>query len=288
MNITDKLNTLILGSNEAVLREQFPDDCIDLTVTSPPYDNIRNYNGKLSEDEDFNGYSFPFDLLAEQLYRVTKPGGVVVWVVGDQINEDGSETGNSFRQALRFKEVGFNIHDTMIYEKTGVAFPSNNRYYQAFEYMFVFSKGRPKTTNMIADRKNIYAGSGKWGRNTSRGKDDELIVNKKHDKKIPEYGVRYNIWRIKNSMGFSTEDAKAHEVHPAIFPEALARDHVLSWSNEGDVVLDPFMGSGTTAKMALNNRRSYVGIDLNQKYIDYATKRLGNYGYSSTDELCEF
>lgn len=271
------INKFYLGNNVEILKT-FPQSFIDLTVTSPPYDGIRNYNKKLNTEElNFNGYSFPFEDLAKELYRVTKEGGVVVWVVADE-TVDNSESGNSFRQVLYFKECGFKIHDTMIYEKTGISFPSKNRYNQSFEYMFILSKGKPKTTNLIKDKENIYKGSAMWGKKTSRKQDDLLIESKKSKATNEDYGIRNNFWRIKNSMGFSTKDKEAHHIHPAIFPESLAHDHIKTWSNEGDIVLDPFSGSGTTAKMAKILKRKYIGIDINKKYIDFSEKRLEEYG----------
>lgn len=280
----DVVNKLFLGDSAKVL-SQFPEDVVDLTVTSPPYDNIRNYKGKVTKESDFNGYSFPFEKIAQQLYRVTKPGGVVVWVVGDQCDENGSETGTSFRQALYFKECGFNIHDTMIYQKVGIAFPSSNRYYQEFEYMFVFSKGKPKTINLIKDRKNKWAGQTRWGANLQRRDTDELVDDGKDKKEMSEFGVRFNIWKIPNQRGYSTEDVWVHKEHPAIFPESIPKDHITSWTNPGDLVLDPFSGSGTTAKMAKISKRNYVGIELNEPYYNLSKKRLEEYGSNNLEEL---
>jgi DNA modification methylase len=229
------------------------DGSIDLTVTSPPYDNLRLYNG----------YSFDFEAVARELYRITKDGGVVVWVVGDA-TIDGSETGTSFRQALFFKDIGFNLHDTMIYQKHNFSNPSSNRYHQIFEYMFVFSKGKPKTFNALKDRPNVEAGKiGSWGKNTSRQVDGTMVERKR--KMNTEFGMRYNIWRIKTEM---------KPLHPAPFPEELARDHVLSWSNPGDVVYDPFMGSGTTAKVAIETGRKYLGSEISSEYWEIAQKRI--------------
>jgi site-specific DNA-methyltransferase (adenine-specific) len=238
--------------------KELPEGCIDLTVTSPPYDNLR----------DYKGYSFDFEPIAKELYRITKPGGVVVWIVGDATIK-GSETGTSFRQALYFKEIGFNLHDTMIYEKDGAPFPDKTRYYNSFEYMFVLSKGKPKTFNQLCDRKNKYVGKRKS--QTVRQKDGTLI--KVPEKVNKEFGARFNIWRINSGKGKTTLDEYAFE-HPAMFPEQLAEDHILSWSNEGDVVFDPFLGSGTTAKMAVLNNRHYIGFEISEEYFDICSKRL--------------
>lgn len=229
------------------------DGSVDLTVTSPPYDNLRSYNG----------YSFDFEAVAKELYRITKDGGVVVWIVGDA-TVNGSETGTSFKQALFFKEIGFNIHDTMIYQKHNFSNPSNNRYHQIFEYMFVFSKGKPKTFNPIKDRPNVEAGKiGSWGKNTSRQVDGTMVERKR--KVNTEFGMRYNIWRIKTEM---------KPLHPAPFPEELVEGHVLSWSNPGDVVYDPFMGSGTTAKVAIETGRKYLGSEISAEYWKIAQNRI--------------
>ena len=253
--------------------KQLPDNYIDLTVTSPPYDDLRDYEGF---DWDFKG-------LANELYRVTKKGGVVVWVVGDK-TVNGSETGNSFRQALYFKEIGFNLHDTMIYQKNSMSMPDTVRYYNIFEYMFVFSKGKPKTINLIADKKNRWGGTENFGTRTRRKKDGTL--EKGGSKKVNEYGIRNNIWRYNTGAGYTTKDNFAYK-HPAMFPEKLAKDHIKSWSDEDDVVLDPFMGSGTTAKMAKILNRNFIGFELSQKYCDIANKRLGKIDKSYYEELPE-
>jgi len=235
------------------------DGFVDLTVTSPPYDNLRIYTGEMVWNEDV------WKATIKELYRVTKQGGVVVWVVGDATVK-GSETGTSFKQALHAKGCGFNLHDTMIYTKNQLAFPDSNRYYGAFEYMFIFSKGSPKTFNPIKDRKNISAGRDVNG--CERTKTGELEPRKKTDKIIPEYGVRWNYWQIYNlSRGENTK-------HPASFPDSLANDHIISWSNEGDLIYDPFMGSGTTAKMAILNNRKFIGSEISKEYCEIAENRI--------------
>jgi len=257
------MNKIFNEDNIKTLK-RFKDDCLDLTLTSPPYDNLR----------DYKGFSFDINKLSSELYRTTKPGGIVVWVVGDAVVA-GSETGTSFRQALRFIEVGFRLHDTMIYQKNNFANPSKGRYHQIFEYMFVFSKGKPKTFNPIKDRKNIYAGhAGSWGKNTTRKKDGSLEGDKKSSKIISDYGMRYNIWKYQTSAT-GQEDKVAYE-HPAIFPIQLATDHILSWTNKGDLVYDPFMGSGTTAKASLELNRQYIGSEISTEYVELINKRLTN------------
>lgn len=227
-----------------------PENSIDLTVTSPPYDNLRTYNG----------YSFDFEGIAQELFRVTKQGGVVVWVVNDATVK-GSETGTSFRQALYFKECGFNI-ETMIWEKTGCGCLGSNKFYsQNFEFMFIFTKGTPKTTNLICDRENkvknrtvkVNGGLDKTGKGKSS------VIQRK------PFGKRNNIWRI---------NPQKNSEHPAPFPEQLAQDHIISWSNPGDIVLDPFMGSGTTAKMAVKTGRKYIGFEISSEYCEIARNRL--------------
>lgn len=251
---------LICGECAEVM-SRMPADSIDLTVTSPPYDNLRTYNG----------YVFDFPAIAAQLYRLTKPGGVVVWVVGDA-TINGSETGTSFRQALHFMGLGFNLHDTMIYAKNGSALPDSIRYLQCWEYMFVFSKSRPNTTNLIEDRINRFPE--RWGKGrTVREKEGNMTLRGDYNGK--KIGRRFNIWRINTGFGYSTSDEEAYN-HPAIFPEALARDHILSWSNKGDTVLDPMCGSGTTGKMAVLNERNFIGIDISAEYIAIAEKRIHN------------
>lgn len=262
MNIP--LDTIIYGEASEIMKS-FPPGSIDLTVTSPPYDNLRDYEG-----EDFTFEHFK--AIALELYRVTKEGGVVVWVVNDA-SVNGGETCTSARQKLFFQEVGFNIHDTMIYIKNGPPYPSQDKYYQVFEYMFVLVKGTLKTFNPLKDRKNIWAGQ-KWSKKRTRRQTDGTLKEQPwYIEQDNPYGVRFNVWYYQVGAGYSAELEIAHE-HPAIFPEALARDHILSWSNPGDVVLDPMCGSGTTCLQAALNDRRYIGIDIADKYCGLSRKRI--------------
>lgn len=251
------MNEIIQGDCLQVMKT-FDSNIIDLTVTSPPYDNLRTYGGVIDQ---WNEQKWK-DIIQE-LYRITKVGGVVVWVVGDATIK-GSETGTSFKQALWAMECGFNLHDTMIYEKPNFSAVGalKTRYAPVFEYMFVFSKEKIKTFNPIKDRQCKTAGSVKSG--TIRQRDGSTKRMSNEGWIQPENGQRYNVWKISpQSNG-----------HPAPFPEQLAHDHIVSWSNEGDLILDPFLGSGTTCKMAKALNRNYIGIEINQEYIEIAKKRI--------------
>lgn len=241
-----------------------PNNFIDLTVTSPPYDNLR----------DYKGYSFSFEEIAVELYRVTKEGGVLVWVVGDA-TVDGSETGTSFKQALYFKEVGFRLHDTMLYVRSG-KFPEKNRYWQDFEYMFVLSKGSPKTFNPIRVKSVRKEGDRVLSR--KRAKSGELIEGTCYKKMTKSTGEKNesNVWYMPAGWMSSTKDEIAYE-HPAIFPEQLAARHILTWSNEGDLVYDCFAGSGTTPKQAHILKRNWIASEISHEYVQIAKKRLAPY-----------
>lgn len=260
---------VICGACQDVMK-LLDNETVDLTITSPPYDNIRDYHGYSFAETDFK-------TIVNELYRITKMGGVVVWVVGDAVRKRG-ETGTSFRQALGFMEGGFTLHDTMIYEKNTSSFPARrtgNRYTQIFEYMFVFCKGRIKTTNLICDKANKWAGHTNWGKNTHRLKSGALVETKKI-KPVPAFSPRTNIWRYTVGKRFISSDTESHK-HPAIFPEKLAEDHILSWSNPGDIVLDPFCGSGTVLKMAKKHGRRYIGIDMSKVYCEIAETIVAKY-----------
>lgn len=243
--------------------KQIPDDFIDLTITSPPYDSLR----------DYKGYGFNFESIAKELYRVTKRGGVVVWIVKDATIK-GNKTLTSFKQCLFFQKIGFDIYDTMIYSKTSGGLPHKGRYRDAIEFMFIISKGKPKTINLIKDRKNKYGGTYTYGNVTVREKDGTLGDRKR--RLVSVYGYRYNIWEYATGKGNTTSDMMTFE-HPAMFPEKLAEDHILSWSNEGDIILDPMCGSGTTCKMAKLNSRKYIGMDISEEYCRIARRRVGKF-----------
>lgn len=254
MRIEDIKNTIICGDCLEVMK-QMPDKCVDLVLTSPPYDNLR----------DYQGYTFNFEGIANELFRIIKEGGVVVWVVGDAVI-NGSESGTSFKQALYFKEIGFNLHDTMIYHKNNPIPLTHNRYEQCFEYMFVFSKGRPKTFNPYKENcttEGDYVHRRKSGRvkeNSLRAREE--ITTTKENK------IKINLWNY--TIGLRGDNF----LHPAPFPEKLAIDHIKSWSNEGDIILDPMNGSGTTTKMAKNLKRNFIGIEISEKYCEIARSRL--------------
>lgn len=257
---------------------QMEDNSVDLTVTSPPYDNLRKYADETKGECEWN-----FDIfkpIADELFRVTKKGGVVVWVVGDAC-VNGGETGSSFRQALYFQQIGFKLHDTMIYEKNSSSFPArltSQRYTQIFEYMFIFAKGKIRNDiRLIADKRNKWAGWTNWGQHSQYDAEGNLVKTN-NIKPIAEFSLRNNIWKYPVSFNDKTN-------HPAVFPEALARDHILSWTLEGDTVLDPFMGSGTTAKMAMMNNRNYIGFERNTAYYEESLKRVGKYEGQISDNV---
>lgn len=241
------------------------DNAVDLTVTSPPYDDLRKYKG----------YSFDFEPIARELYRITKEGGVVVWVISDS-TINGSESGTSFKQALYFKEIGFNIHDTMIWKKPTFTDTGSLRvrYGSVFEYMFVLSKGKIKTFNPLKDRENKYVGSKKHG--TVRQVDGTIKDISSKGKAIAQFGQRFNVWDI-------TPEKNNKTGHPAVFPEQLANDHIISWSKEGDIIFDPFMGSGTTAKMAQTNNRKWIGFEMSEEYCDIIKQRLEGLNKNGVD-----
>ena len=252
--------------------KKIPDNSIDLVVTSPPYEDLRKYKG----------FSFDFNKTSEQLFRVIKNGGCLVWIINDK-TINGSESGNSFRQALHFINLGFKLHDTMIFAKNNPVPLTHRRYEQAFEYMFIFVKGKLKTFNPIM-RINKNAGKPKTG--THRRNGDDLEQMKGVNKIVREKSISNNIWFYSVNRGAITSDNIAHK-HSAIFPEQLAIDHILSWSNEKDVILDPFMGSGTTAIACLKTNRNYIGFEISEEYCNIANERIKNHVKDKQIELFE-
>jgi len=230
-----------------------PDGFIDLTVTSPPYDNLR----------DYKGFSFNFESVACELLRVTKNGGVVVWVVNDA-TVNGNETGTSFRQALFFKDIGFKLHDTMIWHKLNPMPSQHIRYENSFEFMFVFSKGAPSTTNILREPTKS-AGTIRTKHRASGGNKDAPNNDGLYITNTTK--IRHNVWEIPIGTTRGVP-------HSAPFPEELVRTHILSWSNEGELVYDPFMGSGTTGKMAVLSGRNYIGSDISSEYCEFSAKRI--------------
>ena len=264
-----RMNTLelnkIWNEDNLLTVKRLPSDSIHLILTSPPYDSLRSYD-KTCVDWSWEN----FIQLAPELYRILKPGGILVWVVGDA-TVNGGETGTSFKQALYFMDCKLKLHDTMIYEKNTSSFPAKSdskRYTQIFEYMFVFCKDKIRNDiKLIADKPNKYAGFQAWGKLTHYTKDGK-VEREGNINPVPEFSLRNNIWK------YTTSCEKDKTGHPAIFPEQLAIDHILSWTNEGDIVYDPFMGSGTTAKAAILTNRKYIGSEISPEYYNIILERL--------------
>ena len=232
------------------------DESIDLTITSPPYDDLR----------DYKGYAFDIKKVVKELYRVTKQGGVCVWVINDRVR-NGSKTLTSFRHALLFQDVGFNVNDVMIWNKTNpMPQVRQPRYNQVFEYMFVFSKGKPKTFNpiMVPCKTSglLYKSTAKQITTDKSRVHKEMIINKEK--------VSPNIWDMAVAQNKTS--------HPAVFPEELVYKHIISWSNEGDIVMDIFSGSGTTHKVALENNRRFIGFEIAKEYCEIEEERLKSNG----------
>ena len=242
------------NENNLETMAKMPDCFVDLTVTSPPYDGLRTYNG----------YSFPFEDIAKELFRITKEGGIVVWIVGDA-TKNGSESGTSFKQALYFMQCGFKLYDTMIYRKQNYIPLTHKRYEQEFEYMFVFSKGKPNTFNPIMIECKTK-GSKTKGRTFYQTNNQNTPTEGHKNEAVKDYKQKGNVWQIPTNAG-----AKGH---PAQFPEILANDHIISWSNEGDLIYDPFMGSGTTAKMSILNKRNWIGSEISSEYCEIIEERV--------------
>ena len=250
----------IYNENCLATMAKMPAGYVDMVLTSPPYDDMREYDGNVFTE---------FTQIAQELFRVVKTGGVVVWVIGDQ-TKNGNESGTSFKHALYFKKIGFKLFDTIIYAKPPRgAVGSNKGYWQTFEYMFVLAKGEPETINLLMDRENKDARAGDKG--TKRLHDGSLLKLKRGG--YSKTGRRTNIWQYNIGNGHSASDKLAKN-HPAVFPEKLAEDHIISWSNKGELVYDPFIGSGTTAKMAVIQDRNYIGSELVKEYCKTAKNRV--------------
>ena len=236
----------------------------DLIITSPPYGALRKYGG----------HGFDFYKMADAIFNVMPEGGVLVWVVGDTVI-NGSESGASFEQALHFKnKLGLRLHDTMIYHKNVLGNPTPVRYHQQFEYMFVFSLGAPKTVSLIEDVKNKSGGQ-KIKHNYPSGRSpDGKRPRRTHDRVIREMGRRSNVWKYNAGYNHSAPDFLDAHNHPAIMPLLLAKDHIRTWTNPGDLVLDPMAGSGTTLKAAKDMNRQGVGVEINAEYCELIARRL--------------
>lgn len=261
------INSIVYGECVEVMRSAIPDDSIHLVVTSPPYQNQRTYKG----------YSFDFESIAKELFRVTKKGGVIAWIIGDSVGKDGGKTLEPFKQALYFQELGFLMHDIIVWEKDSPAFPSkpgSKRHTNASEWIFILSKGKPATANIIQDKPNRWAGNHYWGRLTARNKDG-ILQDRGENKTqtIPPFSPRYNVWRYQSGAGKTAKDKTAHD-HPAIFPESLVEDLIHTYSNDGDVVLDPMAGSCTTVVAARKLKRKFIMVEISEEYCELGRKRL--------------
>ena len=231
----------------------------DLILTSPPYDNLRKYGGN----------TFDFTSVADACINSMAEGGILVWIVADA-TIDGDETGSSFRQALYFKEHGLVLHDTMIYRKLGgPASGTKTRHKNGFEYMFVFSNGKPKTVRILEDKITKYP---EPDRQVTRRQPDGTLEYGPRGV-VPEVTLRDNVWEYSPGFRKSAENPIAHN-HPAIFHIALAKDHIRTWTAPGDLVIDPMVGSGTTMRAAKDLNRLAIGIEIHSDYIDVIKERV--------------
>lgn len=144
---------------------------------------------------------------------------------------------------------------------------THNRYEQEWEYMFCFSKNKPKTFNPIKIPCK-YAGTETWGKSSFYKTNDDCLT------KVPKKII--NSKKIKgNIFEYRTGSTKTGKIkHPAVFPLDLAKDQIMSWSNENDVVLDCFMGSGTTGVACKELNRNFIGIELDENYFNIAKERI--------------
>jgi site-specific DNA-methyltransferase (adenine-specific) len=261
------MGRIIQGDSGEVMKT-LEANSIDLTITSPPYDEVRL----------FKGHKWDCEAIIKELYRITKEGGVVVWVVADQYIK-GGRSGSSFRQAIMFQDIGFKIHDVMIYQKSGTAYPAGSkstRYTQIYEFMFVFCKGKIKTHNLIKDKVNrSFNPNHKPRKKITKNKHGESIIQPLGNV-VNQMGYRNNIWTYSTGAGNTSKNPNVFK-HPSVFPEKLAEDHILTWSNEDDLVLDCFAGSGTTLKMAKNNNRKYIGIEIDEEYCNIIKENLQSF-----------
>lgn len=259
----------IFNEDCLITMNRMPDNFIDLVLTSPPYDNLRKYGGDKTYHQRLNdkGFSFPFEDIAEQLIRTLKPGGVIMWNVADQTMK-GSRTGNSMRQALYFMDLGLNLWDHLIWYKTGTPFPSKYRYRNVWENMFILSKGKPNTFNPILKR-NKTAGAVRYSRRF-RNHNGEFIEGM-NGVAIKEFGFDDNVWHISNGANKSYKNKLLVE-HPAVMPEEIVRRHIQSWTNENEIVYDPFLGSGTTTRIAQEMNRKWIGSEIYKPYYDITKK----------------
>jgi len=245
------VNKIICGDCLEVMAEM-PNGCIDCVVTSPPYDDLRKYNG----------YTFEFEPISSELFRIMGDGAVLVWIVSDATVR-GSETGTSMKQALHFKSIGLRLYDTMIWYKGVQTTPTEGRYYAAWEFMFVFSKGLPSCVTLLCDRANVSAGSRRQSLRNCR-KEKRVYGGKVFT--TQPFGRRFNVWTVNPTC--------VKNNHPAVFPLQIAKDHIYSWSNNESVVIDPMCGSGTTCVAAKMLGRNYIGIDISEEYCQIARDRL--------------
>ena len=272
----DKESALYCGDNSKILKI-FPDECIDLTITSPPYDDMdENFNPIPKRGlRKYQGYSWDFKTITRELFRITKKGGVVVWIVNDPTIK-GSESLASCYQKIYFRKVGFNIHDTMIFEVINpVPQFKTRRYTGSFEYVFILSKRKPGICNYIMED---CKESGKLKYRKRRDDFNQSCDKPKQNTIVKDQKIRRNVWKYKTGRMLSSKDAISFN-HPATFPEQLANDHIISWSSENNIILDPFSGSGTTWKMAKLNNRKFIGIEIAEEYCKLSVERVKNHSF---------
>lgn len=240
--------------------EMLPDDCVDLVVTSPPYDAVRKYNG------------FAFDLhqTGAQIHRVLKDGGIAAMVIQDQTKDFGKSL-TSFRTIIDWCDsFGFKLFECVIYRKNGSEGAWwKHRFRVDHEYIPLFLKGdRPayfdKQPLRVPSKHGGKVMSGSGNRRT------DGATNGTVRREINATKCRGTIWNYLMAGDKNPLKRK----HPAVFPDAIPSDLIQCFCPPGGIVLDPFIGSGSTAVQALKHERHFIGFDISQEYCDLCNQRL--------------
>lgn len=239
---TDVLDRIISASSEHM--HQLPDSCIHLMVTSPPYNARKEYDDDLSLDE----YLTLLERVCRETHRVLVPGGRACVNIAN-LGRKPYIPLNAFIAQMMI-DIGFLMRGEIIWDKGSSAgsstawgswmSASNPTLRDVHEYILIFAKGRFKRE--------------KQGRKPTIERDDFLELTK-------------SVWK------FPTESA-TRVGHPAPFPVELPRRLIELYTFEGEIILDPFMGSGTTALAAMDTKRHFVGYELEESYEKIALERI--------------
>jgi DNA modification methylase len=265
-----KKSSLILTGDALTTLKTLPSESVHCCITSPPYWNLRNYKvaGQLGREKTSAEFIDNLVSVCREVRRVLRKDGTFFLNLGDTYSNK-SLSGIPWRVAFKLQDDGWFLRQDLIWHKPN-AMPESvkTRWVRAHEYLFFLTKTESHYFNIDSIREPLITKSNV--REKSKEEHNEAVLSP-IGKGIREWNHPLGL-SPRSVLNISTRPFKG--IHFATFPSELVKRCILAGSPEGGVILDPFLGSGTTLAVALELDRVGVGIDLNPEYVEIAKQRI--------------